>query len=125
MHGKKVQDVYTKIYDTCETIFSDQTGRFPTQSQLGNKYIMVIASRTDEQQERQGNDTSLQCTSTMFKTRRHCTKKQMLDNQVSEAMKNRTRNDLKFTMELVPPGCHRRNAAEVAIRNSSLTFSVY
>ena len=25
-----------------ETIFSDQTGKFPTQSQCGNKYVMVI-----------------------------------------------------------------------------------
>ena len=39
-----MQDVYTKVYDVWETIFSDQSGKFPTQSQQGNKnkYIMVI-----------------------------------------------------------------------------------
>jgi hypothetical protein len=52
-------------------------------------------------------------------------KKHVLDNEVSEAMKNHIRDDLKFTMELVPPGCHRRNAAEVAIRNFNLTFSAF
>ena len=49
-------------------------------------------------------------------------KKHVLDNEVSEAMKDHIRDDLKFTMELVPPGCHRRNAAEVAIRNFKSHF---
>jgi hypothetical protein len=31
-----------RTYDARETIFSDQTGQFPTQSQKGNKYIMVM-----------------------------------------------------------------------------------
>ena len=35
MRGKKIQDIYTKVYDARETIFSDQTGKFPTQSQRG------------------------------------------------------------------------------------------
>ncbi len=29
MHGKKVRDVYVKVYDARETTFSDQTGQFP------------------------------------------------------------------------------------------------
>ena len=37
MKGKKVSDVYVKVYDTRETMFSDQTGQFPTQSKQGNK----------------------------------------------------------------------------------------
>jgi hypothetical protein len=49
-------------------------------------------------------------------------KKHVLDNEVSNTMKNHIRDDLKFTMELVPPGCHRRNAAEVAIRNFKSHF---
>ncbi|KAL7508361.1 hypothetical protein ACHAXN_006033 [Cyclotella atomus] len=40
---KKEQDVFVKTYDVGETIFSDQTGKYPVQSQRGNKYIMVIA----------------------------------------------------------------------------------
>ena len=41
LRGKKVQDIYTKVYNARETIFSDQTGQFPSQSQCGNKYFMV------------------------------------------------------------------------------------
>jgi hypothetical protein len=33
LHGKKVQDVYTETYRVCKTMFSDQTGQFPTRSQ--------------------------------------------------------------------------------------------
>ena len=42
MKGKKVQDVYIKTYDVRETTFSDQTGKFPTRSRSGNKYIMIM-----------------------------------------------------------------------------------
>jgi hypothetical protein len=33
LHGKKVRDVYTKTYRVRETMFSNQTGQFPTRSQ--------------------------------------------------------------------------------------------
>ena len=42
MKGKKVQDVYIKTYDVRKTMFSDQTGQFPTRSKRGNKYIMIM-----------------------------------------------------------------------------------
>jgi hypothetical protein len=37
-------------------------------------------------------------------------------------MKNHICNTCKFDIELVPPGCHRRNAAEVAIHNFKAHF---
>jgi hypothetical protein len=37
-------------------------------------------------------------------------------------MKNHIRDTCKFNMELVPPGCHQRNAANVAIRNFKAHF---
>ena len=40
--GRKVRDIYTNLYDTRNTVFSDQTGKFPTESHSGNKYIMVM-----------------------------------------------------------------------------------
>ena len=49
-------------------------------------------------------------------------KKHVLDNEVSENMKNHICDTCKINMELVPPGCHRRNAAEVAIRNFKAHF---
>ncbi len=49
-------------------------------------------------------------------------KKHVLNNEVSENIKNHIRDTCKLDMELVPPGCHRRNAAEVAIRNFKAHF---
>ncbi len=49
-------------------------------------------------------------------------KKHVLDNKVSDNMKNHIRNTCKFNMELVPPGCHQCNSAEVAIRNFKAHF---
>jgi hypothetical protein len=37
-------------------------------------------------------------------------------------MKNHICDTCKLDMELVPPGCHRRNAAEVAICNFKAHF---
>ncbi len=37
-------------------------------------------------------------------------------------MKNHIRDMCKLDMELVPPGCHRCNAAEVAIHNFKAHF---
>ena len=37
-----MRDVYTKVYDVRNTVFSDQTGKSPTRSQRGNKYIIVM-----------------------------------------------------------------------------------
>ena len=41
-------------------------------------------------------------------------KKHVLDNECSDAMKELIRETCE--LELVPPGCHRRNIAEVAIK---------
>ncbi|KAL7482004.1 hypothetical protein ACHAW6_007690, partial [Cyclotella cf. meneghiniana] len=49
-------------------------------------------------------------------------RKHVLDNEVSSAMKDLNRDTYKMALELVPPGCHRRNAAEVAIRNFKSHF---
>jgi len=130
LHGKKVQDVYTETYRVRETMFSDQTGQFPTRSQRGNKYIMVMVeidsnailvepmkSRKDEEMIRAYNALLLR-----LKRAGIIPKKHIPDNKVSENMKNRICDMCKFDMELVPPGCHRRNAAEVAIRNFKAHF---
>jgi hypothetical protein len=48
--------------------------------------------------------------------------KYVMDNEISKTMKNHIRNECKLTLELVPPGCHRCNAAEVAIHNFKSHF---
>ena len=43
LKGKKVQRHWgIHVYNVRETIFSDQTGKFPKQSQRGYKFIMVM-----------------------------------------------------------------------------------
>ena len=49
-------------------------------------------------------------------------KKHVLDNKISENMKRHIKQQHKLQLELVPPGCHRRNAAKVAIRNLKSHF---
>ena len=49
-------------------------------------------------------------------------KKHILDNKISEETKTIIKDEYKMAMELAPPGCHRRNAAEVAIRNFKAHF---
>ena len=51
-------------------------------------------------------------------------KKHVLDNEISENMKNHICDTCKFDMELVPPGCHQRNTAKVAIRNFKAHFLI-
>ena len=42
LRGRKVQDLYTNIYKVRNTVFSDQTGQFPTHSKRGKKYIILM-----------------------------------------------------------------------------------
>ena len=125
LQGKKKKDVYIKVYNVRETIFSDQTGKFPTRSKSGNKYIMVMVeidsnailvepmkSRNDDEMIRAYDVLVTRLQRAGIIPRKH-----VLDNEVSNNMKEHIRKDWKLELELVPPGCHRRNAAEVAIRN--------
>ena len=40
--NKKERDVFIKVWDPKDTIYSDQTGKFPVQSRRKNNYIMVM-----------------------------------------------------------------------------------
>jgi hypothetical protein len=130
LHGKKVCNVYTTTYMVHETMFSDQTGLFPIQAFHGNKYIMVmveINSNTilvepmknckDAEMIRAYNTLLLQLKRASITPKKH-----FLDNKVSDNMKNHIHDTCKVDMELVPPGCHRHNAAKVAIRNFKAHF---
>ncbi|EED95555.1 predicted protein [Thalassiosira pseudonana CCMP1335] len=130
LRGKKLRDVYSKVYDVRETIFSDQTGQFPTRSLSGNRYIMVLVeidsscilvepmkSRKDAEMIRAYNALLLR-----LRRANIIPKKHVLDNEISDSMKNLIRDEHRMQLELVPPGCHRRNAAEVAIRNFKAHF---
>ena len=130
LKGKKVRDVGIHVYNVRETIFSDQTGKYSKRSQRGNKYIMVMVeidsnailvepmkSRKDEEMIRAYDALLARLRQAGSNPRKH-----VLDNEVSDNMKHHIQVTCKLNMELVPPGCHRRNAAEVAIRNFKTHF---
>ena len=125
LRGKKEQDFFNSTYDVRETIFSDQTGQFPTCSQMGNKYVMVLvdidsnAILVESMKSREDKEL-IGAYDVLIKRLQRAgitPRKHVLDNEVSSKMKEHIQDHYKFKMELVPPGCHRRNAAEVAIRN--------
>ena len=117
--------MYTKIYDARETVFSDQTGQFPARSQRGSKYTMVMieidsnAILVEPLKNRKDPELTRAYRSMMLRLKRAgiVPRKHILDNEVSEAMRDVIRDEYSMDMELMPPGCHRRNAAEVAIRD--------
>ncbi|KAL7490093.1 hypothetical protein ACHAW6_016101 [Cyclotella cf. meneghiniana] len=130
LRGKKVQDIHTQVYEVRDTVFTDQTGQFPTQARSGNKYIMVMVDIDSSgilvEPIKSRKDAELHRAYTSLMTRLNRAgifpKKHVLDNEVSQAMKDFVRDKYNMTVELVPPGCHRRNAAEVAIRNFKAHF---
>ena len=126
LQGQKVHGIYTNIYEVRNTVFSDKTGQFPTRSQQGNKCITVmfeidsnailvkhIKSRNDVELTREYRTMMLQLQQAGIIPKKH-----ILDNEVSEALKEITQDEYKMQMELVPPGSHCKNSAEAAIRNS-------
>ncbi len=87
--------------------------------EINSSAILVepIKNRKDAEMIRAYNALLLQ-----FKRAGIIPKKHVLDNEVSENMKNHIHDTCKLDMELVPPGCHRRNAAKVAIHNFKAHF---
>jgi hypothetical protein len=120
--GTKTHLVYAVIVDQGQ-LHTDLTGKFPVRSSKGNYYMMVcyiydcnyvkvIPMKLSSASEWvKAYDTIHQeLTIKGFKP-----KLQTLDNEASATLKNFfTVNDMAY--QLVPPHCHRRNAAECAIR---------
>jgi hypothetical protein len=119
--GTKTHLMYAVMVDQGQ-LYTDLTGKFPVRSSKGNSYVMVcyvydcnyikvIPMKTLSASEWvKAYDTIHQeLTVKGFKP-----KLQTLDNEASAALKNDfTANDVDY--QLVPPHCHRRNAAERAI----------
>jgi hypothetical protein len=104
-------------------IHSDLTGRFPTTSAKGNKYVLVIydydinnfltepmKNRGDQEMVRAYNKLIQELVDRGFKPRL-----QRLDNEFSSALLSLiNQHDIQF--QLAPSHMHRRNAAERAIQ---------
>ncbi len=114
MKGKKVQDIYISTYKVRKTTFSDQTGQFPTRSKSGNKYIMIIVKINSsailvEPIKSQKDAEMIQAYNTLLLRLQQADivpKKHVMDNKVSENMKNHIKDNCRLTVELIQPGCH-------------------
>jgi hypothetical protein len=114
-------------------MFSDQTGQFLTRSKRGNKYIMVMVEVDSNtilvKPLKSCKDAKLICgyKSLLLQLQQAgiVPWKHVMDNKISKAMKDHIQDECKVKLELVLPGCHRCNAAEVAITNFNLTFSAF
>jgi len=124
--GKKERDIYTKVIDLWDdkgTIYTDQTGKFPTKSRSGNRYIMVMvaidshAILVTPMKNKTDQEMRLAYLSLLKRVKNAGAQvlKHVLDNECSDKMREMIRMECK--LEFVPPGCHRRNIAEAAIKN--------
>ncbi|KAL7480308.1 hypothetical protein ACHAW6_006006 [Cyclotella cf. meneghiniana] len=128
-HHKK-RDIFTNVYDTRNTIFTNQSGKLPHSSEASNHYIMVMVEIDSSdilvEPIKNRSDSKLTRAYSSIIKRLHRSgiihHKHILNNEVSNTMKALITDTYKMSYELVPPGCHRRNAAEVAIRNFKAHF---
>jgi hypothetical protein len=118
----KTEFVYATIVNSGQ-IHSDLTGRFPTTSAKGNKYVLVVydydtnnvltepmKSRGDQEMVRAYNKLIQELVDHGFKPRL-----QRLDNECSSSLRSLlNQHDIQF--QLAPTHMHRRNAAERAIQ---------
>jgi hypothetical protein len=118
--GSKPHLVYAVVVDQGQ-LYTDLTG--PVRSSKGNSYVMVcyvydcnyvkvipMKSRSASEWVKAYDTIHKELTVKGFKP-----ELQTLDNKASTTLKNLfTANDVDY--QLVPPHCHRRNAAERAIR---------
>jgi hypothetical protein len=114
--------MYAVVVDQGQ-LYIDLTGKFPVRSSKGNSYVMVcyiydcnyikvilMKSRSASEWVKAYDSIHQELTVKGFKP-----KLQTFDNEASTTLKNFfTANDI--TYQLVPPHCHRHNAAERAIR---------
>ena len=119
----KHNDVFLTVHDAKETIYTDQTGAFPTRSRKGNRYIMVLCeidsniiireamkNRTEGEMIRAYRLLMERLSAAGITPKNH-----VLDNEASAEFKREIKNH-DMTYELVPKGMHRRNIAEKAIQ---------
>jgi hypothetical protein len=120
--GTKTHLVYAVLVDQGQ-LYMDLTGKFLVRSSKGNSYVIVcyvydcnyvkvvpMKSRSTSEWVKAYDHIHQELTAKGFKP-----KLQTLDNEASAALKHFfTINDVEY--QLASPHCHRRNAAERAIR---------
>ena len=129
-HNRRTHHCFATVFEPAAgQIHTNQTGRFVVASNTGNNYILVLYDYDSNSilVEPMHNRTGA-CILTAFKVlharlvaaglRPHL---QRLDNECSAALKMFLTTET-IDYQLVPPGLHRRNAAECAIRTIKIHF---
>ena len=116
-------NILVKIINADETVYTDQTGRFPVQSSRGNTSLMVYfdvdANYIDAEPLQSHHDNQMipAYKKLWERTNRGRTsnpKLHILDNEASVVFKAAIKKNCD--LQLVPPDTHRRNLAERAIQ---------
>ena len=113
---------YATVEEMTGQIYTDQTGRFPVPSKLGNNYVMVLYDYDSNAILAQPCKTRKgPCLLDAYKKLLGRLKKagltprlQRLDNECSTALKEYM-YDENIDFQLAPPGIHQRNSAKRAI----------
>ena len=121
-------DIGVTVWDLKHTTYLDQTGCFPFISYKGNKYMMVVveldssAILVEAMKDRTSEELTRAYLNLFGRIKRAgaTPKKCMMDNELSEDLKEVTKKECK--MELLPLGYHRQNAAELAIKTFKAHF---
>ena len=115
--------MFVKVINAENTVYSDQTGRFPIQSSKGNRLLMVFYDvdanyiDVDPMRDHKPNSMIKSYQALWNRVTRHRKEKptmHILDNEASDEFKNEIRKNCN--LQLVPPDTHRRNSAERAIQ---------
>ena len=116
-------DIIIRTYDTNDTMYTDQTGKFPHTSSRGNRYQMIlfhVASNSIwvEPTKNKTEGEMILARQRALQRMKLCgiiPKRQVLDNEASAAYRTAIKES-NMEYQLVPPDDHRRNVAEKAIQ---------
>ena len=119
------QDVYTKVVDIPGlkgTIYTNQTGKFTITSRSGHKYVMVMvaidsnAILISPMKNRKDAEIQREYLELLHRSKEAgiAVKNHVLNNEWSTNMEELIRKECK--LELVPPGLHCQNMAELSIK---------
>jgi hypothetical protein len=119
----KTFECYCSIAEPTGQIYTDQTGRFIAPSSTGNNYLMILYDYDSNHifaQPLKNRQAPTIVAAYSILHARLCAaglkpRLQRLDNECSQSLKDYM-HDHDVDYQLVPPGIHRRNAAERAIR---------
>ena len=125
-NGERTNYLYPAVIELTQpagTIHTDQTGKFPVQSKSGNNYLLILYDYDSnyihaEPIKNRSASEILRAYQRAHKVLVNAglrPKLQRLDNECSTLLKDYM-HEQNVDYQLVPPGTHRRNAAERAIR---------